>query len=59
MPLFFALEHFATTLVGIAALGAVAYGSWRHGFERMYQERIGRVIKVLGVLDVVGLTCWQ
>ena len=59
MPLFFVAEHVATTLVGAAVLGTVAYGSWRYGFERMYQERIGRVIKVLGVLDVLGLTCWH
>lgn len=55
----FAIEHGATSLLGMVILGTIACGTWRFGFARMFNERIGRVVMILGVIDVVGLVCWK
>lgn len=55
----FAIEHGATSILGMAILGAIAYGTWRFGFACMFNKRIGRVVLILGIIDAVGLACWQ
>lgn len=55
----FAIEHGATSLLGVVILGTIAYGTWRFGFPRMFNERVGRLAMILGVIDAVGLVCWQ
>jgi len=59
MSLAFAIEHGVTSILGTVILGTIAYGTWRFGFGRMFNERIGRVVMILGVIGVVGLVCWQ
>ncbi len=55
----FAIEHGATSVLGMVILGTIGFGTWRFGFLHMFNERIGRVVMVLGALDAVGLVCWQ
>jgi len=55
----FAIEHGATSILGMVILGTIAYGTWRFGFSHMFNERIGRVVIILSVIDAVGLVCWQ
>ncbi len=55
----FAIEHGATSILGMAILGTIACGTWHYGFARLFNERLGRIIMVLGVIDAVGLACWQ
>ncbi len=55
----FAIEHGATSILGMIILGTIAYGTWRFGFACMFRERIGHVTIILGIIDAVGLTFWQ
>ncbi len=55
----FAIEHGATSVLGMVILEAIGFGTWRFGFPHMFNERIGRVVMILGTIDAVGLVCWQ
>ena len=55
----FAIEHGATSVLGMVILGAIGVGTWRFGFPHMFNERIGRGVVILGIIDAVGLVCWQ
>ena len=55
----FVIEHGATSVLSVVILGAIGFGTWRFGFTHIFNERIGRVVMILGVLDIVGLVYWQ
>lgn len=55
----FAIEHGATSILGIVILGTIAYGTWLFGFPHMFNERVGRIVMILGVIDFAGLVCWR
>ena len=44
----FAIEHSAMSVLGTVILGAIGVGTWRFGFPHMFNERIGRVVMILG-----------
>ena len=49
----------ATAVIGLVMLCLMAFGSWRFGFLPLFRRPLGRVIMVLGVIDLVGLMCWS
>lgn len=55
----FAIEHGVTSILGMVILGIMASGTWRYGFARLFNERLGRIILILGTIDAIGLACWQ
>lgn len=55
----FAIEHGATSILGMVILGTIAYGTWCFGFARLFNERLGRIVLVLGAIDAAGLIFWQ
>ena len=46
-----------TAVIGMVMLGMMAYGTWRHGFLALFNQRMGRVVMALGWLDLMGLAC--
>lgn len=50
-----AVEHAATSLLGIVVLGIIAWGSVTYGFLAMFRNPIGHRANRLAVVTVVGL----
>ena len=59
MPLTTLLVNGGTTIIGMLMLCMMAYGTWRHGFFALFDKRLGRVVMVLGLVDLAGLVCWS
>jgi hypothetical protein len=50
-----AVEHAATSLLGIVVLGMIAWGSVTYGFLAMFRAPIGHRANRLAVVTVIGL----
>ena len=50
-----AVEHAATSLLGITILGMIAWGSVTHGFLAMFRKPVGHRANRLAVITVIGL----
>ena len=59
MPLTALLVNGGTTIIGMLMLCMMAYGTWRYGFFTLFDKRLGRVVMVLGLVDLAGLVCWS
>lgn len=55
MPSVMALEHAATSLLGITILVMITWGSVTYGFLTMFRKPIGRRANRLAVITVIGL----
>ena len=53
------LVNAATAVIGMVMLGMMAYGTWRFGFVALFVRPFGRVVMILGLIDLVGLMCWS
>ena len=59
MPLTTLLVNGGTTIIGLVMLCIMAYGTQRYGFFALFEKRLGRVVMVLGWVDLAGLVCWS
>lgn len=59
MPLTTLLVNGGTALIGVVMLCLMAYGTWRWGFFALFDQRLGRIVMGLGLVDLVGLACWS
>ena len=57
MPPATLLVNGGTTMIGLLMLCMMAYGTWRHGFLAQFDQRLGRVVMILGWVDLAGLLC--
>ena len=59
MPLSMLLVNGGTAVIGMLMLCMMAYGTMRFGFFALFDQPLGRVVMILGLVDIAGLVCWS